>query len=104
MMDPRVEAIDAKRKRVTDLMLVLAVIDVGYFFVMIFVLSQFGSAMGPWAVAVFLPFVIISVTVGLLRIWTRWLGADADLEQVEAANRSLDALDAQIEKNRKDTL
>jgi hypothetical protein len=101
-MDPRVAAVDAKRTRVTELMVVLAVIDVGYFFVMLFVLNQFGSAMGQWAVAVFLPFVILSLTVGVLRIWTQWLRSDAALAQLEATNESFDALEAQIEQNKKD--
>lgn len=99
MIDPRVAALDAKSKRATEAMAIVVVLGVTYFFVAIFVLSQFGTYLGGWATAVFLPIPASGIAVLVLRTKAIWLRSDAAVEQVRATSESLDALEREIEKS-----
>ena len=98
-MDPRVAGLDAKSKRATEAMLIVVVSGVTYFFVAIFVLSQFGAILGGWATAVFLPIPVSGIAVFVLRTRATWLRSDAALAQVRATYESLDALEREIEES-----
>ena len=99
MIDPRVEAVAAKRKRVGEAMIGLAGIGAVYFFAMLFVLSEF--QLGNWAIVVFLPFIAICGAVMVLRTRWQWMRGDAALEQVRVAYESLDALEADIAESKR---
>lgn len=100
MTDPRVAALDAKKKRVDEAFVALIVIGAGYFFVMIWVFNEFRLSQLA-TVLVFLPFPIIIVVAMVLRIRSRWLGSDAALEQARATLESINKLDTELNESKR---
>jgi len=100
MTDPRVAAIVAKRERVVNAMVGVAVIGFVYLLVMFFVITQAPAVQPGWMRLLSIPVWVLAAAFVALRIWSRWLRTDALAERVKVKLDRAEATLDEIERDR----
>ncbi len=102
MPDPEVAALDERVRRVRNAIAIVLVAMVLHFLLVIAILSRLSTPLPWWAGPLFLSLGIGPVLLVVLRVMRASLEGDAAMAQVRAAKRSIDELEAELERVRRE--